>query len=81
MDFSDFYFVMLVNMYKDSFVRLNLLIIYMCTLSGENGPGPFSGFFRFLCFILSGKIQQYNWSWEMVIFTLFDFSENSSQLL
>jgi len=54
-DFSDFYFVMLVKMYKDSFVRLILLIIYMCTLSGENGPGPFSGF---CVFILSGKIQQ-----------------------
>ena len=55
MDFSDFYFVMLVNMYKDSFVRLNLLIIYMCTLSGENGPGPFSGFFRFLYFYFVRK--------------------------
>ena len=80
MDFSDFYFVMLVKMYKDSFVRLNLLIIYMCTLSGENGPGPFSGFSSF-CVFFDGKIQQTNWSWEMVIFTLFDFSENSSQLL
>ena len=51
MDFSDFYFVMLVNMYKDSFVRLNLLIIYMCTLSGENGPGPFQGFFPVFVFL------------------------------